>query len=79
MYSAQSVYGVQPQMPSIGIATPTQHMATDHLKGGIRGLVDPANPLAWFAALVLVTIGAAGVAGSVRLGPAKLAVSAGSS
>lgn len=78
MYDARSVYGVQPQMPSIGIAAPTQHMATDHIKGGLRGLLDPQNPLMWFGALVLVTVGAASVAGSVRLGPAKVSVSAGS-
>lgn len=78
MYTAESVYGVQPQMPSMGIAAPTQQMATDDLKGGIRALVDPNNPLFWLAGLVLVTMGMAGAAGSVRLGRAKVSVAAGS-
>lgn len=75
MYTAQSVYGVQPQMPSLGIAAPTQTMATDDLKSGARALINPANPLFWFGLVLAVTFGAAGVAGSVRLGKAKASVS----
>jgi hypothetical protein len=47
-------------------------MATTARSGGWRGLVDPHNPLAWFGAVLLVTVGAAGLSGSVRLGRAKL-------
>ena len=71
MFSAQSLYGASAQAPSYGVAAPTQHMATDDIRSGWPGLVDPNNPLVWFGAILLVSIGAAGVAGSVRLGKAK--------
>jgi hypothetical protein len=44
---------------------------------GLRSLLDPNNPLLWFIVVVAVTMGAAGVAGSVRLGKAKFSASAG--
>ena len=72
MYTAQSVYGATPQAPSL-VGAPTQSMALDDMRTGWRGLVDPNNPLMWFGVVLLVTVGAAGVAGSVRLGRAKLA------
>lgn len=72
MFTAQSVYGQTPQAPSYGIAAPTQSMATDDIVAGWKGLLDPGNPLVWFGAILLVTVGAAGVAGSVRIGKAKL-------
>lgn len=75
MYSAQSLYGATPQAPSYGVAAPTQTMATDDIASGVRGLIDPNNPLVWFGAILLVTVGAAGIAGSVRLGRAKLSAS----
>lgn len=80
-YTAQSLYGVTPQAPSYGVAAPTQQMGIDTTvrRGGWRGLVDPGNPLMWFGALLLVTVGAAGVAGSVRLGRARVAVDVGQS
>ena len=74
MFDAQSVYGVTPQAPSYGVAAPTQGMATDDLAYGWKGLIDPNNPLMWFGVILLVTVGAAGVAGSVRLGRARLGV-----
>jgi hypothetical protein len=76
MFTAQTVYGAQPQMPSLGIAAPTQHMGTDDLRGGLRGLIDPNNPLFWAMAILATTFGLIGVAGSVRLGGAKVSVSA---
>lgn len=74
MYDARSVYGATPQAPSYGIAAPTQQMATDDITAGWKGLVDPNNPLMWFGVILLITVGAAGVAGSVRLGRARLGV-----
>lgn len=71
MYTAQSLYGASPQAPSYGIAAPTQSMATDDIRTGWKGLIDPNNPLMWFGVILLVTVGAAGVAGSVRLGRAR--------
>jgi hypothetical protein len=43
----------------------------------MSGLVNPRNPLAWLALLALATVGAAGLAGSVRLGPARISGSVG--
>lgn len=77
MFTAQSLYGATPQAPSYGVAAPTQTMATNDITSGWRGLVDPNNPLVWFGAILLVTVGAAGVAGSVRLGKATLRASVG--
>ncbi|HEX6869894.1 MAG TPA: hypothetical protein VF163_02245 [Micromonosporaceae bacterium] len=73
-YTAASLYGTTPQGPSYGVpvAAPTAGMATDDIRSGWRGLVDPHNPLMWFGAILAVTFGLAGVAGSVRLGRAKL-------
>lgn len=74
MYDARSVYGVTPQAASYGVAAPTQQMATDDITTGWKGLIDPNNPLMWFGVILLITVGAAGVAGSVRLGRARLGV-----
>ncbi len=74
---AQTLYGQTPQSPSYGVAAPTQQMATDDIRTGVRGLVDPHNPLMWFGVVLLVTVGLAGVAGSVRLGRAKVSASVG--
>jgi hypothetical protein len=76
-YTAQSLYGATPQAPSYGVASPTQGMATDTLVSGWKGLLDPNNPLIWFGVILAVTVGAAGVAGSVRLGKAKISASVG--
>lgn len=72
---ASDMFGITPQAPSYGVAAPTQAMGTGMLDGGWRTLVDPDNPLMWFGVVLLVTVGAAGVAGSVRLGRAKLSAS----
>jgi len=72
-WDATTLYGTTPQAPTWGgAAAPTQAMATTARSGGWRGLVDPHNPLAWFGAVLLVTVGAAGLSGTVRLGRAKL-------
>jgi hypothetical protein len=77
-WSATDLYGTTPQAPAWGgAAAPTQAMGATSRYGGWRGLVDPANPLVWFGAILLVTVGAAGVAGSVRLGKASLRASVG--
>jgi hypothetical protein len=73
VFTAQSLYGSTPQAPSYGIAAPTQAMATDDIRAGWRGLVDPNNPLAWFGAILLLTT-IAGVGASIRLGKARAGV-----
>ncbi len=80
MYSAESLYGSTPQAPSFAPTTPaapTQRMASSDVKGGWRALVDPHNPLVWLGGVLVVTMGLAGVAGSVRLGRAQLSASIG--
>lgn len=77
--TASGLYGYAGQGPTYGVASPIQQMASDEFDNGWRALIDPHNPLMWFGALLLVTVGAVGVAGSVKLGPAKLAASVGKS
>ena len=72
---AKDLFGVGAQTPSYGIAAPTQGMGVDLHAAGWRALLDPHNPLLWFGAVLAVTVGAAGLAGSVRLGRAKLSAS----
>lgn len=80
MYTAHSVYGTTPQAPSYGVnAAPTQTMATDDIASGWKGLIDPHNPLVWFGAVLVITVGLASAAGSVRLGRTKLSASIGQS
>jgi len=74
---AATLYGIPAQAPSYGTAAPTQGIAVTGSVSGLRSLIDPQNPLLWFIGLVAVTMGAAGVAGSVRLGKAKFSASAG--
>jgi hypothetical protein len=71
MFTAQAAYGALPMAPTYGVAAPTQAMATDDIKTGLRGLVDLNNPLFIFGMIMAVTFGLAGAAGSVRLGRAK--------
>jgi hypothetical protein len=75
--SAHGLYGAAVQAPAYGVAAPTQQMGTSDMAGGWRALVDPSNPLVWFGALLLITVGAAGAAGSVRLGRAQVRASVG--
>ncbi len=77
-FSVYSQVGLTPRVQTAGdtgLAAPTDRVAvmdTDRM-----GLFSPSNPLLWFGAILAITVGAAGVAGSVRLGKAKIAVSAG--
>jgi hypothetical protein len=77
MYGTSAeIYGTAPTF--IGAVTPDTAMsATDSAQRGLRALVDPNNPMLWFLGIVLVTVGAAGVAGTVRLGPAKIGANLG--
>lgn len=79
MFTAASQYGAQPQAPVYGVATVTQAMGFEGDKHGLAALVDPHNPLVWFGGLLLVTVGAAAVSGSARLGRAKVSGSIGAS
>lgn len=68
---ASDIYGTSPIIPGPVLA-PTAISATDNQPAGWRGLLNPRNPLFWLGAVAVVSVGAAGLAGSVRLGPAKL-------
>lgn len=78
MFTAQQLYGAQPQAASYGSAAPvTQGMGMEIGKHGLAALFDPRNPLVWFGGFLAVTFGAAAVSGSVRLGRATASASIG--
>jgi len=79
MFTAAEIYGTTPVYPGGGSVAQTAISATSDMPQGWKGLVDPGNPLMWFGVLLLVTVGAAGAAGSVRLGPARLSAGVGKS
>jgi hypothetical protein len=77
MWSAFDQIGLKPMAPATGgtVASPTQAAAfTDDDTIGPLSL---GNPLVWIGLFALVTVGAASVAGSVRLGKVKVSASAG--
>lgn len=79
--TASSLYGCTPQAASWGsVAAPTEHMGSTEpgMDGGFKTLVNPRNPIVWFGVLLLATVGLAGVAGSARIGPAKVSAAIGS-
>lgn len=78
MWSVQDQIGLHPMAPATAggnVATPTQSigMTEDDTMG--RFSLD--NPLVWLGAFMLVTVGAASVAGSARIGKVKVSASAG--
>jgi len=77
MFTSAQLYGTQPQAPTYGVGTATQAMGVDADRHGMAALIDPNNPLVWFGALLLITVGAAAVSGSARLGRAKVSASVG--
>jgi hypothetical protein len=77
-FSVASQVGLLPRTQTqgdTGIAAPTQRAAIADTD--VMGLFSLSNPLTWFAAFLLITVGAASIAGSVRLGKIKLSASAG--
>ena len=70
--TAANIYGTAPTF--IGsVPAQTAMDATDSIgSGGWKSLTKPSNPVFWFGVVLLVTVGAAGLAGSVRLGPASI-------
>lgn len=70
---AADLYGVGPvYQPSVKPDTAMSATDATSTTVGLRSLVDPKNPVVWFGVVLLVAVGAAGFAGSVRLGPAKV-------
>lgn len=77
MYDAVSLYGATPQAPSMQADEPMVPASTDDVASGVAGLMDPNNPLTWFGVFLLATVGFAGIAGSARLGAARVSASLG--
>jgi hypothetical protein len=72
------MYGIAPQTPAAVVSSsPLPGVTGDDFGSGWRALVNPDNPLFWAGVLVLVTVGAASVAGSARLGPIRVSAGAG--
>lgn len=65
------------------IAAPTNDAARPSMAkhvpnvGHHPGWLDPENPLLWFGVLLAATLGLVGVAGAVRVGPARARVAVG--
>lgn len=76
---AATIYGCSPMLPPGADVSGLAHGSTVDFTPGYRGLANPRNPLMWLGVLLLATVGAAGLAGSVRLGPAKLSGAIGKS
>lgn len=76
-FSSAALYGTSSIAPSMGTAAPTQVIGIDASDSGASWMISASNPLVWFGLFLLATVGAAGVAGSVRLGPAKVGGSVG--
>ena len=77
--TAASLYGAAPSLPQGASSAPFGQRVTDTDVGSWRSLVSPRNPLVIFGVILAVTVGAAGFAGSARVGPVKVAGSAGKS
>lgn len=79
-WDAQSLYGMTSTgaVQTAAVASTQQMSPVEHSWApGPKGLIDPRNPLFWFGMILAATVGAAGIAGSVRLGPAKISGSVG--
>jgi hypothetical protein len=77
--TASSLFGAAVQVPTSpgGVSHSIPAMGPDTDKRGWRALLDTHNPLFWAGVVILVTFGAAGGAGSIRLGRAKGSVQVG--
>lgn len=78
MWSAQDQIGLRPVAPATGggnVAAATQSAA--YGDDQVIGRFSLDNPIVWLGAFMLVTVGAASLAGSVRLGKVKVSASAG--
>jgi hypothetical protein len=76
-FSVASQIGLRPHAPQgdTDVAAPMQRVAITYEDN--PGLLSPRNPLFILGLILAITVGAASAAGSVRVGKAKLSVSAG--
>lgn len=78
MWSAYDQIGLRPIAPATSggnVASPTQSVGLTEDDTLGRFALD--NPLVWLGAFMLITVGAASVAGSVRVGKVKVSAAAG--
>ena len=77
-FTVASQIGLAPRVQTqgdTGIASPVERSAVSDTD--MMGLFSLSNPLTWFAGILLVTVGAASAAGSVRVGQIKQSAQAG--
>lgn len=74
MFTSAGLYGTSPQAPLGGVASVTQPMGvySQGAAQGYKSMLDPHNPIMWLGVFLLATVGAAGISGSARLGPARV-------
>jgi len=77
-FSVASQVGLMPAAPASPhtAATSTQRVAIG--PDDTMPWYSPRSPLVWLVGIAAVTVGAASIAGSVRLGPAKISGKVGS-
>jgi hypothetical protein len=76
MWSVTDQIGLHPVAPATaGVAQSTQAAAMT--EDDMIGPLSLGNPLLWLGAFMLVTVGAASLAGSVRIGKVKVSAAAG--
>lgn len=79
MFSVYDQVGLRGGVPSMqaggGLSSATERVAVDD--GSEVTWYSPRNPLVWLGGVLAVTVGLASVAGSVRLGKAKVSASVG--
>ena len=78
--TAAELYGTSPVLPSGTTSAPMgAHVGGDSDVGSWASLVNPRNPLVIFGVILAITVGAAGFAGSARVGSVRVAGAAGKS
>lgn len=77
MFDATTLYGAAPQAPSMTADQPMVGASTDDVRTGFKGILDPNNPLTWFGVFLAATVGFAGIAGSARIGAARVSANLG--
>lgn len=74
---AEMLYGPTSQLPTADVSAPTERLNLGSGEHSWSSLTSVHNPLTWFAGILLITVGAAGIAGSARVGPAHVSASLG--
>ncbi|MBN9326218.1 MAG: hypothetical protein BGO38_07920 [Cellulomonas sp. 73-145] len=71
-------YGLSPDAPTTTAQSELHAVASPGVGDAAAGqLLNPENPLLWFGVIAAITLGLAAFSTSVRVGPAKAALSLG--